>query len=130
MTNDERSELEPAGSAELVPADMALGLVADRLVDQARADGVALTGDGGLLTGWFSESSRARWKLRSLTILAMRPTPLKDAAVATPGTGSIQRRCEPRLAMSESRSRGTATAVSNQSRFPSGNADYLVSIRW
>jgi len=44
--------VEPAGSAELVlPADASLGLVADRLVDQARADGVALTGDGGLLTG-------------------------------------------------------------------------------
>ena len=28
-----------------------LATVADRLVEQARADGVALTGDGGLLTG-------------------------------------------------------------------------------
>ena len=52
MKNDEGNEVEPAGSTDLVlPPDAALGLVADRLVDQARADGIALTGDGGLLTG-------------------------------------------------------------------------------
>ena len=44
--------VEPACSAEWVlPADALLGLVAERLVDQASGDGVALTGDGGLLTG-------------------------------------------------------------------------------
>ena len=52
MTDIEGTEIEPVGSAELVlPADASLAQVADRLVGQARADGVALTGEGGLLTG-------------------------------------------------------------------------------
>jgi len=54
MSVNEGSEIEtlPTGSAALVlPADARLADVADRLVDQARADGVALTGEGGLLTG-------------------------------------------------------------------------------
>ncbi len=43
---------EPAVSAELVlPPDASLALVADQLVAQAQSDGVALTGEGGLLTG-------------------------------------------------------------------------------
>ncbi|MCP4962239.1 MAG: IS256 family transposase, partial [Actinomycetia bacterium] len=45
------SEIEVARPALMLPADAGLGLVAERLVDQARADGVALTGEGGLLTG-------------------------------------------------------------------------------
>lgn len=44
--------IEPANGARLaLPADAALAEVADRLVDQARADGIALTGQDGLLTG-------------------------------------------------------------------------------
>lgn len=46
------NEIEPAARAELVlPPDAGLAMLADRLVEQARQDGVALTGDGGLLTG-------------------------------------------------------------------------------
>jgi len=45
-------EIEAAAPAELVlPPDASLALVADQLVAQARTDGVALTGEGGLLTG-------------------------------------------------------------------------------
>ena len=44
-------ELAPSSSALVLPPDAGLALVAERLVSQARADGVALTGDGGLLTG-------------------------------------------------------------------------------
>ena len=45
-------EIEVVSSPPLMlPADAGLAAVADRLVDQARADGVALTGEGGLLTG-------------------------------------------------------------------------------
>lgn len=45
-------DLEPARPAGLaLPADARLSMVAEHLVDQARADGVALTGEGGLLTG-------------------------------------------------------------------------------
>ena len=46
------SEIEVASSPLLMlPADAGLATVAERLVDQARAEGVALTGEGGLLTG-------------------------------------------------------------------------------
>lgn len=46
------TETDTGGTSELVLApDALLGAAADQLVAQARADGVALTGDGGLLTG-------------------------------------------------------------------------------
>ena len=48
-TDESGGELVP--SPLLLPADAGLAEIADRLVDQAKADGVALTGDGGLLTG-------------------------------------------------------------------------------
>ena len=46
------NEIEPAPRAALVlPPDAGLAMLADRLVEQARHDRVALTGDGGLLAG-------------------------------------------------------------------------------
>ena len=46
------AEIEKVLSAELVlPPDASMALVAERLVDQAKHDGVSLTGEGGLLTG-------------------------------------------------------------------------------
>lgn len=46
------SDIEVARSTELVlPPDALMAAAADQLVEQARATGVALTGDGGLLTG-------------------------------------------------------------------------------
>jgi putative transposase len=52
-TNEESgsSEIELVSPPLMLPPDAGLALVAERLVDQARADGVALTGEGGLLTG-------------------------------------------------------------------------------
>ncbi len=47
--NSAGGEVELASSAGLARTDF--GAVADRLVEQARQQGVALTGDGGLLTG-------------------------------------------------------------------------------
>jgi len=50
--NEEAKLAEADVSASLVlPPDGRLAAVADRLVGQARAEGVALTGEGGLLTG-------------------------------------------------------------------------------
>jgi transposase-like protein len=49
---DMASEIEVAKPAALVlPPDALLAAAADQLVEQAKATGVALTGDGGLLTG-------------------------------------------------------------------------------
>jgi transposase-like protein len=45
---EESGGLVPVASGELVPSDD-LSLLAERLVDQARGDGIALTGQGGLL---------------------------------------------------------------------------------
>ncbi len=45
------SEIEVASPSLMLPPDARLAGVADQLVEQARADGVALTGKGGLLTG-------------------------------------------------------------------------------
>ena len=49
MKND-RIEIEPVSSELVLPPDATLSQVDERLVDQARTDGVSLTGDGGLLT--------------------------------------------------------------------------------
>ena len=43
------SDLVPAASSEVVASGDDLALLAEQLVDQARGDGIALTGDGGLL---------------------------------------------------------------------------------
>jgi len=40
----------PASPGLVLPPDAGLALVAERLISQASADCVALTGDGGLLT--------------------------------------------------------------------------------
>ncbi len=46
------TESESTGAGELVLApDALMGAAADQLVAQARADGVELTGEGGLLAG-------------------------------------------------------------------------------
>lgn len=49
-TNEEHA-IEPARSAAVLPPDAGMADVAERLIDQARNDGIALTGAGGLLTG-------------------------------------------------------------------------------
>ena len=48
---NEDNEIEQVSSELVLPPDASLALVAERLVDQAKHDGVALTGEGGLLTG-------------------------------------------------------------------------------
>jgi transposase-like protein len=51
VTNDLPAGIDPSGSAVLsLPTDALVAAAAERLVDQAKASGVALTGDGGLLT--------------------------------------------------------------------------------
>lgn len=49
--NNDGNEIERVSTELVLPPDASLSLVAERLVDQARADGVSLTGEGGLLTG-------------------------------------------------------------------------------
>ena len=61
--------------------------IAERLVAQARAEGVDLVGPGGLLSELTKQIleavSRSRWK----NISAMRNTLRRAAMVATPATG-------------------------------------------
>ena len=49
--NNDGNEIERVSTELVLPRDASLSLVAEKLVDQARADGVSLTGEGGLLTG-------------------------------------------------------------------------------
>lgn len=51
MTSASKETTEPDSAELVLPTDATVGLVADQLVEQARAEGVALTGEGGLLTG-------------------------------------------------------------------------------
>lgn len=51
MNKDDTNGIERVSSELVLPPDASLALVAERLVDQAKHDGVALTGEGGLLTG-------------------------------------------------------------------------------
>jgi len=51
-TNNAETSIEASSQQGLVlPPDAVIADVADRLIGQARNDGVALTGAGGLLTG-------------------------------------------------------------------------------
>lgn len=50
-SNNKESAIEPVKPGVVLPPDAAMAEVAERLVDQARNDGIALTGAGGLLTG-------------------------------------------------------------------------------
>lgn len=94
------SEIEVASSpSQMLPADPGLAAVDDRLVDQARADGVALTGEGGLLTGHIQKSSRERWTWRSPITSAMNPTLSRAAVRETPATVATQRPSGPKSAM-------------------------------
>ena len=58
--------------------------LAQQLVDRARAEGVKLTGPGGLLGDLTPNgSSRPVWKVRWTATLATRSTPSRDTMVAT-----------------------------------------------
>ena len=49
MTASEKRSRLPAAPAAQLPAEVGLAEIARQLVDRAREEGVALTGDGGLL---------------------------------------------------------------------------------
>jgi hypothetical protein len=88
----------PAGLA--LPADALVAAAAEGLIEQAKATGVALTGEGGLLTGLVGRVLQRGWSLRSPIISAMNAMPWRGAGRATPGTATIPRPCAPRSATS------------------------------
>ena len=49
---NEGNEIERVSSELVLPPDASLALVAERLVDQAKHEGVSLTGDGGRLAAF------------------------------------------------------------------------------
>ena len=61
---NEGNEIERVSSELVLPTDASFAMFAERLVDQAKHDGVSLTGDGGLLTGWSSRFYNPRWRPR------------------------------------------------------------------
>ena len=57
----------------MLPPDTALADVATRLVDQARVDGISLTGDGGLLTGMIQQVLKASLRYEMSEHLGYEP---------------------------------------------------------
>ena len=60
----------PQPAELMLPPDALLSAAADQLVEQAKATGVALTDEGGLLTGFVQKVLQGALELRSPTILA------------------------------------------------------------
>ena len=101
--------------------------VADRLVEQARAEGVALTGDGGLLTGLVQQVLQTTLETELTDHLGYEPHAM--AGRGTPGTAITPRRSAPRLVTSVSMCPGIAKAASHRPRSRWGNAAWPVWTR-
>lgn len=92
-------EIEVASSPSLMlPADAGLAAVADRLVEQACADGVALTGEGGLLTGLIQQVLQGALDAEITDHLGYEPHVVEGGDRGTPATGTTRKRFAPRSA--------------------------------
>ena len=77
----------------LLSSDAGLGDVADRLVDQARSDGLALTGEDGLLTGLIQRVVQGAMEAEITIISAMRHTRSKAVGQEILATAITRKRC-------------------------------------
>ncbi len=113
MTSTSKNSAEV--EVELVlPPDVLLAAAADRLVEEAKATGVSLTGQGGLLTGLVRQVLRGALESEITDHLGYEPTLSRVEARGTRATVITPRRSAPRSATSTWISRGIATAVSNR----------------
>lgn len=90
-TNKNESAIEPSRPAMVLPPDAAVADVAERLVAQARNDGVALTGAGGLSTGLVQQVLQASLEGELTERLGYEANAVEDAGRGTRATASIQR---------------------------------------
>ena len=93
--SDDSTNIELA-AAPLVPAETDLGAVADRLVGQARADGIGLTGEGGLLTGLIQQVLKGALEAEITDHLGYEPH-----AVSGRGSGNSRNGSYPKTVRTE-----------------------------
>ncbi len=93
---NEGTEIEQVSTELMLPPDASLALVAERLVDQAKHDGVALTGEGGLLTGLVQQVLQSALETEMTDHLGYNSTHRKAGGRVTPVTGRTRKRWRPR----------------------------------
>ncbi len=103
-------EIEPAVLlAEVMPEGASMQGFAEALVEQARAEGVDLTGEGRPVTGFIRQLVRTGLDVEMTDHLGYDPTPSKDADRATPATARHPRPSQPTSAKSIYGCQGTGT---------------------
>src|SRR3954454_3474516 len=65
----------------------------DRLVGRARAKGLVLTGEGGLLAQLTKRLVESAWRVSALITSATASTTRTAGMAGTPATGAARRRC-------------------------------------
>src|SRR5438477_11898937 len=108
--SDGVSSVPAARSVPIVTGDTpAMREWAEQLVARARAEGVELTGDDGLLTAMVRQVLQTAWRSSSRTILVMNRSTPSDADRGTRVTAARRRRSRPMLVMFRCGSRGIVT---------------------
>ena len=117
-SSDEVSLVPAARSVPLVAGDTpAMREWAEQLVARARAEGVELTGDDGLLTAMIRQVLQTGLEVELVGSSRLRTArPGRPRERGTAATGRRARRSRPMSARSSWRSRGTATARSIRRR--------------
>jgi len=105
------------GDGELVAArNASLDVTADRLVGQARAEGIALTGEGGLLTGLIQRVLQGALEVEMTDHLGYEPHDRVGHGAGNSRNGHYPKWYGLRLVISHSLSRVTGTVRLSRSR--------------
>ena len=109
-------EIEPtARSTELMPFGGSMRDWAEELVARAQAEGVELTGDGGLLTGLIKQVLQTGLEAEMSEHLGYEAHDPVGRGTGTRVTATPRNASRPRSVKSTYRSRGTATPASSRS---------------
>ncbi len=117
------AELVPTASTDLVEA-------ADALVEQARADRVELTGEGGLLTGLIQRVLQGALEAEMTEHLGYEPHALDGRRTGNSRNGTYPKTVRTEVVMLMCGCHGTATARSIRSLSRKGCAVSMGSVRW
>lgn len=91
MTSENVAEQETVESAAAVSAKAVDDQLIDELVSRAQAEGLQLTGEGGLLQQLTKRLLESAWRARSPTTSAMKGTIRPARTAATPATANAPR---------------------------------------
>jgi hypothetical protein len=116
MTEQDRSEPpgEPLGGELVRAAPTSMREWAEQVVTWAREDGVALTGEGRLLTDLMRHVLRTGLEVEMAEHLGYERGEARPAVSATPATAATTRPSRPRSARSSCGSRATTRARSSR----------------